>query len=62
MTAPYNLTTADVAARYGLDVWKVRRLVRLGQIKAIDTGTGKRPTYRFSEDGLRDYETRRAVA
>ena len=54
----YNLTTNDVAARYGIGEYAVRRLVRSEQLRAIKFA-GK---LRFSERDLLAFEKRSATS
>lgn len=50
------LTTEQVAERYGLSEWGVRRMRRAGKIPAVNRGTDKRPIYMYSELALAKWE------
>ena len=62
MPSTYSLTTEDVAKRYNLSEWGVRRFVRSGRLPAINIGTERRHRLRFSEDALRIFESQRPAA
>lgn len=61
MPSPYNLTTEQVAARYALTKWGVRRMVRAGKLNAVNIGTDQRRILRYSEDDLRRFEKSRGT-
>lgn len=46
------LSIPEVAAATGFNEAKVRQLCRLGKLKAVDSGTGKRHVFHVSETNL----------
>lgn len=58
----YNLKTADVAVHYGISEEAVRRLVRIGKLRAINIGSDRRRILRFSAGDLRRFELSRSAS
>lgn len=56
------LTSAQVADRLGCEQSHVATLIRAGQLRAINIGSGSRPEYRIHPDALAEFERERAVA
>jgi excisionase family DNA binding protein len=60
MTTPL-LTPDAVADELNLSTWYVCRLIRLGELHAMNVGVGKRPTYRITREALNKFLADRAV-
>lgn len=56
MSSPRFLTTEEVAERYKVKPGAVRRMVRLGKIRAVNIGTDGRHIFRFAESDLVAFE------
>jgi len=58
-----RLLVAEVADRLRCCCERVLRLIRAGELRAINTGTGaRRPRWIVTESDLEDFENRRANA
>lgn len=55
------LTTEQVADRYGLSVWGVRRMVRAKKLRAVNIGTDRRHILRFDPADLAKFEQQAAA-
>ena len=49
------LTVRDIALELFISVQKVRRLIRTGRLPAINTSTGKRPSYLVHREHLQAF-------
>jgi excisionase family DNA binding protein len=56
------LTVADIADELVLSVEHVRRLIRRGELAAVNIATSGRPNYRVSRAALEKYLRDHAVA
>jgi excisionase family DNA binding protein len=60
MTTPL-LTVDQVAEHLNLPEHTVRKLIRLGELPAINVACGKNPLYRVAREGLDQFLASRAV-
>jgi excisionase family DNA binding protein len=56
------LTPEDVADEFAISVEQVRRLIRRGELAAVNIGAPRRPTYRVSRASLDKFLRDHAVA
>lgn len=61
-TSRQMLTTEDVAAELVISTEQVRRLIRRGELAAVNLASVRRPNYRISRAALDQYLSDHAVA